>query len=309
MSTELGYDVFISEPISQNVTELLPNGDRAGWSPLSATLIHGRNDAFWPIRRSPANRRTPWATGCGQQQNLTHLRHPRTRRPLVTAGMLAERFGAQIIATPAPSMRCTAMAMREPCGTDSFPARSPKRPLPRCLRGTIELSLRVPLDVVEVGHTDTDAASVLHVPDLDLVVAGDAVYNGVHLYLAESADGGRDKWRSAIDIVEALNPRWIVAGHKNKDLDDTATRAISQTRGASRAPTSSYHSSPRRWASSTPWSNAIPTGSTPERSGSALPHCADESTSSAKATQSAAPARQPSVAACPVAPMLLRQRF
>ena len=44
MSTELGYDVFISEPISQNVTELLPNGDRAGWSPLSATLIHGRSD-------------------------------------------------------------------------------------------------------------------------------------------------------------------------------------------------------------------------------------------------------------------------
>jgi len=72
---------------------------------------------------------------------------------------------------------------------------------------------------------------VLHVPGLDLVVAGDAVYNGVHLYLAESAGGGRDKWRSAIDIVEALNPRWIVAGHKNKDLDDTATRAISQTRG------------------------------------------------------------------------------
>jgi hypothetical protein len=26
MSTELGYDVFINEPISQNETELLPNG-------------------------------------------------------------------------------------------------------------------------------------------------------------------------------------------------------------------------------------------------------------------------------------------
>ena len=46
----------------------------------------------------------------------------------------------------------------------------------------------------------------------------------------ESAGGGRDKWRSAIDIVENLAPRWIVAGHKNKDFDDTATRAISETR-------------------------------------------------------------------------------
>ena len=50
------------------------------------------------------------------------------------------------------------------------------------------------------------------------------------MYLAESADGGRDRWRSAIDIVETLNPRWIVAGHKNKDFDDAAARAISQSR-------------------------------------------------------------------------------
>jgi glyoxylase-like metal-dependent hydrolase (beta-lactamase superfamily II) len=87
-----------------------------------------------------------------------------------------------------------------------------------------------PLHIVEVGHTDTDDASVLHVRDLELVVAGDAVYNGVHQYLAESANGGRDKWRSAIDIVEALSPRWIVAGHKNKALDDDAERAIPESR-------------------------------------------------------------------------------
>jgi hypothetical protein len=56
------------------------------------------------------------------------------------------------------------------------------------------------------------------------------VYNGVHLYLAESAGGGRDRWREAIDLVEGLKPRWIVAGHKNKDLDDAADRLISKTR-------------------------------------------------------------------------------
>jgi glyoxylase-like metal-dependent hydrolase (beta-lactamase superfamily II) len=71
---------------------------------------------------------------------------------------------------------------------------------------------------------------VLHSPDLDLVVAGDTVYNGVHLYLAESADGGRDKWRAAINLVEDLKPHWIVAGHKNKNLDDAAERLISTTR-------------------------------------------------------------------------------
>ena len=28
VSTALGYDVFIAEPIPQNVTELVPNGER-----------------------------------------------------------------------------------------------------------------------------------------------------------------------------------------------------------------------------------------------------------------------------------------
>jgi hypothetical protein len=68
------------------------------------------------------------------------------------------------------------------------------------------------------------------VPDLRLVVAGDVIYNGVHQYLGESANGGRDAWRKAIDIVKALRPRWIVAGHKNKDLDDDAARVIAETR-------------------------------------------------------------------------------
>src|SRR5262249_29115640 len=44
MSTTLGYEVFIAEPIPQNVTELVPNGDRRMFSPLSITLIHGEND-------------------------------------------------------------------------------------------------------------------------------------------------------------------------------------------------------------------------------------------------------------------------
>jgi hypothetical protein len=34
----------------------------------------------------------------------------------------------------------------------------------------------------------------------------------------------------AIDTVKDLGPRWVVASHKNKDLDDDAHRAIAQTR-------------------------------------------------------------------------------
>jgi hypothetical protein len=85
--------------------------------------------------------------------------------------------------------------------------------------------------MVEVGHADTDDNSVLHVPDLALVVAGDVIYNGAHIYLGESVTvGGFGPWRDAIDQVEALRPRHIVAGHQNKHLDDDARRTIAETR-------------------------------------------------------------------------------
>jgi glyoxylase-like metal-dependent hydrolase (beta-lactamase superfamily II) len=84
--------------------------------------------------------------------------------------------------------------------------------------------------MVDVGHGDAEDNSVLHVPDLGLVVAGDVIYNGVHMYLAQSATTGFGPWRDAIGKIEALSPRHIVTGHKNQELDDDAKRTIEQTR-------------------------------------------------------------------------------
>jgi len=85
------------------------------------------------------------------------------------------------------------------------------------------------LRIIEVGHTDTDNTTVLHVPSIGLVVAGDAVYNGVHLYLVESGNGGFQKWISALDTITALQPQKVVASHKNPTLDDQPG-AIEETR-------------------------------------------------------------------------------
>jgi glyoxylase-like metal-dependent hydrolase (beta-lactamase superfamily II) len=234
MSTRLGYDIFIAEPIPQNVTQAVPNGDPLMWSPLSITLIHGNNDAVLvdpPFTREQAHAVSDWVQA--SNKNLTHIfvTHGHGDH-WFTAGMLADKFDAQIIASPGTiDQMHRNVAMRDAVWDKLFPGQIPETNVTAVPpeNNRIELEGR-PFDVVEVGHTDTDATSVLHVPDLDLVVAGDTVYNGVHQYLSESANGGRDKWRSAIDIVETLNPRWIVAGHKNKALDDDATRAMSETR-------------------------------------------------------------------------------
>jgi hypothetical protein len=82
---------------------------------------------------------------------------------------------------------------------------------------------------VEVGHSDTDKSSVIHVPSIGLVVAGDVVYNGYHQYLGESANGGLRAWMTALDTVAALRATHVVASHKNKDLQDDP-KTVHETR-------------------------------------------------------------------------------
>ena len=85
------------------------------------------------------------------------------------------------------------------------------------------------LRAIELGHTDTDGTSALHVPSLELVVAGDAVYGDVNLYLGEAKGNGRRDWLDALDTIEQLQPGAIVAGHK-RDGDADSPEDIGKTR-------------------------------------------------------------------------------
>ncbi|MFF4150214.1 MBL fold metallo-hydrolase [Streptomyces sp. NPDC001651] len=233
-SSPLAYDVFVADPIPQNVTDLVPNGDRRMFSPLSVTLVHGERDAVLvdpPLTTEQAEAVGDWVESTGK--NLTHLFATHGHGDhWFTAGVLAERFGAQVVASEGTIKEMHRnVAIRPQFWDRLFPGQIPDAPVTAVTVPGNRFSLEGhDLVIVEVGHSDTDETSVLHVPDLDLVVAGDVVYNGVHQYLVESGNGGRDAWRKAIDVVEGLRPRRIVTGHKNKALDDDATRAIAETR-------------------------------------------------------------------------------
>lgn len=69
---------------------------------------------------------------------------------------------------------------------------------------------------------------------IGLVVAGDAVYDDVHLYLAESAAGGIDAWLAGIDVIAALRPTAVIAGHRPADASNDQ-RYIDETRRYLRA--------------------------------------------------------------------------
>ena len=57
----------------------------------------------------------------------------------------------------------------------------------------------------------------------------DAAYNDVHLYLVQSNIQTRREWISALNKIESLHPRAVVATHKRPENDDNP-RIIEETR-------------------------------------------------------------------------------
>ena len=79
------------------------------------------------------------------------------------------------------------------------------------------------LHVIPVGHSDTNDTTVLWSPDLELVVAGDTVYNGIFQYMIESlTPATRDNWIHAARQVRKLRPKSVVTGHKRLGAVDGA---------------------------------------------------------------------------------------
>ncbi|MFB2598669.1 MBL fold metallo-hydrolase [Herbiconiux sp. P17] len=218
----LRYDTFISAPIPVATTDRVPNGDRRMFSPMTATLISGDRDAVLvdpPMTIEQTQAVGDWIERSGR--NLTHiyLTHGHGDHWFGTAPLLRRFPGATAFATPGTiaMMRVHGSEqLRSAIWDAQFPGQIPDSPVlattPSDNRFTLEGHELIAL---EVGHTDTDDTTVLHVPDLGLVVAGDVIYNNVHQYLREAQGEGIHHWFEAIDEVAALDPRYVVSGHKD----------------------------------------------------------------------------------------------
>jgi glyoxylase-like metal-dependent hydrolase (beta-lactamase superfamily II) len=91
-------------------------------------------------------------------------------------------------------------------------------------------TLTVDGEVVEVipdlyGDVIEPVNSILWIPSLRTVLAGDVVFNGVHAWLGSSDPSSRRAWRSSIQRIAALQPLAVVAGHK-KDASSADSPAV-----------------------------------------------------------------------------------
>ena len=235
VSTSLKWDVLVTKRQGLN-RDLPPGKEQWMWVPTSATLISGERDAvlvdaFLTVEQARAA--VEWIAASAKNLTTIYITHGHGDH-FFGIGALLDRFpNAKAVATPN-----VLQVMRQQMSPEfvasfwnpRYPGQIPEHlVLAEELKGNaIDLEGRA-LVVVEVGHTDTDHTTCLYVPSVGLVVAGDAAYNDVHLYLMESNPRTRQEWISALDTIEELKPRAVIAGHKKPENDD-GPRIIEETR-------------------------------------------------------------------------------
>ena len=225
--TELSYAVHVAPSLPTTVTDLPPDLDRRVWSPISATLITGERDAVLAdavMTAGQAAELADWIVAAGKNLTTVYVTHGHGDH-WFGLGMILERFpDAKAVAIPSVARKIASQIGSD--FVETFWKRRFPGQIPENLVGVEELEGdRFELEgeelvAVDLGHTDTDDTTALHVPSIGLVVAGDAAYNDVHLYLAESDAGGRRSWLTALDTIEKLSPRAVVAGHKRPERAD-----------------------------------------------------------------------------------------
>ena len=235
-TTTLTWDVFVA-PIELEVGDDPPPGEQHWlWSPISATLIMGERDAVLVdplMTTTQAEALARWVQATGKNLTTVYATHGHGDHFFGLSVILDHFPDAHAVATPG-----VVQVMRQQASPESvasfwekrFPGQIPQHlVIAEALTDSVLDLEGHDLVVVELGHTDTDNTTCLHIPDIGLVVAGDAAYNDVHLYLAESSPEKRREWIAALDAMEALDPRAVIAGHKRAGRPDDPS-IIEETR-------------------------------------------------------------------------------
>jgi glyoxylase-like metal-dependent hydrolase (beta-lactamase superfamily II) len=89
--------------------------------------------------------------------------------------------------------------------------------IPEALQGDT-LTLEGQTLEIHAGVQGDDAHnSYVWIPSVKTVISGDTVYNGVHVWTAETRAPARTAWLATLDAIEKLKPEVVIAGHQTPD--------------------------------------------------------------------------------------------
>jgi glyoxylase-like metal-dependent hydrolase (beta-lactamase superfamily II) len=76
---------------------------------------------------------------------------------------------------------------------------------------------------------DTDENTMLWIPGQRILIAGDVVFNDMHVYTAETDSEGREKWLNSLGKIRALKPSVVIPGHSKVGAPLDANTAVDFT--------------------------------------------------------------------------------
>src|SRR5262245_62338324 len=130
MTMSLTYEKFVNDPPPRN-DGFLPNGEPKGGSPVASTLIYGSRDAVLTdpaFTIDQARALGDWVARKGRKVTDIFITHGHGDH-WFAAGLLAERFGARVIATAGTIAKMHANIAARPLLRDKADRGIPSSPV------------------------------------------------------------------------------------------------------------------------------------------------------------------------------------
>jgi glyoxylase-like metal-dependent hydrolase (beta-lactamase superfamily II) len=85
------------------------------------------------------------------------------------------------------------------------------------------------IQIIKDVQGDTDQNTMLWIPGPRILIAGDVLFDDIHVYTAETDDKARSKWLDTLRKVRELKPALVVPGHSKAGAALDATTAVEFT--------------------------------------------------------------------------------
>ncbi len=85
------------------------------------------------------------------------------------------------------------------------------------------------IEVLKHIQGDTDENTMLWIPGQKILIAGDVLFNNMHLYTAETDSKARQKWFTSLQEIRELKPSSVIPGHSKVGAPLDANTAVDFT--------------------------------------------------------------------------------
>lgn len=85
------------------------------------------------------------------------------------------------------------------------------------------------IEVLKNIQGDTNENTMLWIPGQRILIAGDVLFNNMHVYTAETDSKAREKWLNSLNKIKELKPSVVIPGHSKVGASLDATTAVDFT--------------------------------------------------------------------------------